>query len=386
MGGGSVSLRREGSRVIVIVGAGLIGLGIAYELAKRGATVRVLDAGEPAGAASWAGAGMLAPHTETHASEAFEAFCAASLARYPAFVSELRGHSGVDAQLHLDGILEAAYDPSNVLRLQEHVERLCIRGIGARWLTSSEAHLLEPGLGATLRGAALTEGEGHVDNRRLGRALRAACEVLGVRVESQVGSVALEADARRALGVRVPDGFVAADTVINATGAWAAGLEGVPEMARVPVVPVKGQMLALAVPRNFVRRVVWVPGAYLVPREDGRLLVGATVERSGFDVRFTAAAARSLLEAALEAMPALADFALAETWAGLRPGTPDGLPFIGATALGGYVVASGHYRNGILLTPATAVAVADLLEGRASGELSLFSPQRAQEAVVPLAK
>jgi glycine oxidase len=189
--------------------------------------------------------------------------------------------------------------------------------------------------------------------------------------------VAVEANARRVLGVRGPDGFIGADAVINATGAWASELEGVPEVARVDVRPVKGQMLALGMPRGLVRRVLWVPGAYLVPREDGRLLIGATVEDAGFDVRITGAGLRSLLDAALDALPSLGDLALAETWAGLRPGSPDDLPYIGATAIEGYLVATGHHRNGILLAPATAVAIADVLEGKPRPDLDILSPRRA---------
>ncbi|GAC1492706.1 MAG: glycine oxidase ThiO [Vulcanimicrobiaceae bacterium] len=364
--------------MIAVIGAGLIGLGIAYELRLRGADVRVIDVREPGTGASWAGAGMLAPHTEHVAHAEFERFCAASLARYPDFVAGIRDRGGVDARLRLDGIVEAAFDDAGVVRLRDRVAARVARGIAAQWLEPHAAHRLEPALRASVRGAAYVPGEGHVDNRRLGRALRAACEALGVRIDGSAGPVALEADARRALGVRGPAGFVAADTVVNAAGAWAGDLAGVPAHARVPVVPIKGQMLAIAIPKGLVRRVLWVPGAYLVPRDDGRLLVGATVERVGFDVRVTAHGIRALLDAALEALPALGDLAVAETWAGLRPGTPDELPFLGETALGGYVLATGHYRNGILLAPQTALAIADLIENRpgAREALAAFSPSR----------
>jgi glycine oxidase len=320
---------------------------------------------------------MLAPYTEEIASAAYAAFCAESLRRYPAFVAALHADGGVDARLRLDGILEAAYDERGAQRLEADVAARVARGLGARWLDRDAARLLEPALGPGVRGAALSEAEGHVDNRRLGRALQAACEARGVRIDAGAGRVAVEANARRVLGLRGPAGFIGADAVVNATGAWAAGLEGVPERARVAVRPVKGQMLALAMPRGFVRRVLWIPGAYLVPRDDGRLLIGATVEEAGFDVRVTADGLRTLLDAALAALPALGDLAVAETWAGLRPGSPDNLPFIGATALEGYVVASGHHRNGILLTPATAVAVADVLEGGSGDAIEAFSPRRA---------
>jgi glycine oxidase len=368
--------------MIVIVGAGLIGLAIAYELAKRGAEVRVIEAREPAGAASWAGAGMLAPYTESEREDDFERFCAASLALFPRYVEELRAKSGVDPRLRLEGLLEVACDDEAVARLREQVAALAHRGVRARWLDFDEMRALEPALGASARGASLVEEEGQIDNRRLGRALRAACVAARVRVEGHAGPAALEADTRRVLGVRTGEGFVPATAVVNASGAWAGQLEGVPAHARVPVFPVKGQMLALAMPKGLVRRVTWVAGAYLVPRGDGRLLVGATAERVGFDVRVTAGGIRKLLDAALSALPALRDLALSETWAGLRPGSPDGRPFIGETSLGGYFVATGHYRNGILLTPLTAVVLADALEGKRSAYApETFAPSRGQEAL-----
>lgn len=368
--------------MIVVIGAGLIGLGIAYELAKRGADVRVVDASAPGRAASWAGAGMLAPYTEPSVDAGFAAFCARSLALYPAYVEELRVCGSVDARLRLDGTLELAFDAAGAERLRRHASELAGQGVAARWLSSAEVRNAEPALGPCEGGVA-TEGEGQVDNRRLGRALEAACAALRVPIDTGTGAVALEADARRALGVRTPEGFRAASAVVNASGAWAGELAGVPAEARIPVRPVKGQMLALAAPRGFVRRVLWVPGAYLVPRDDGRLLVGATVEEAGFDVRVTAGGQHALLRAALAALPSLAGLTVSETWAGLRPGSPDDKPFIGATSLAGYFVAAGHYRNGILLTPATALAVADALEGKAAAlDVAGLSPGRLlQEAL-----
>jgi glycine oxidase len=378
-------MQRERGEPVVIIGAGLIGLAIASELARRGAAVRVIDAHEPGRAASWAGAGMLAPYTEALPSAEFAAFCAASLALYPAFTRGLAERTGVDARLALDGVVEIAGNPGDDERLRARAATLAARGIAAQWLDREALARLEPALGRAARGACFSPTEGHVDNRRLGRALRADCAGLGVRVDENAGPVAIEADARRVLGVRHPRGFLPAGAVINAAGAWSGSLEGVPPRAVVPVVPVKGQMLSLAMPRNLVRHVVWVPGAYLVPRSDGRLLVGATVEDAGYDVRVTARAMATLLDAALGALPALGDLTVAETWAGLRPGSPDGLPFIGATALENYYVATGHYRNGILLTPGTAVLVADILEGR-SGGVAAFSPQRVHEAPQGAAK
>jgi glycine oxidase len=366
-------------RDVLIVGAGLIGLGIAYELAKEGVSVRILDGQAPASSASWAGAGMLAPYTEALEGEAFEAACAQSLQAFPAFAAELEDRTGVDVQLRLDGIVEAAYDETSAGRLQAHVATLAERGIRAEWHDRRGALALEGILGRGCIGAALVRDEGQVDNRALGRALRIACEALGVRIDVGLEALALEVADGRARGVQTKRGFLAAATVINAAGAWAGSLAGVPLEARIPVVPIKGQMFALAVPPRLIRRVLWVPGAYLVPRADGRLLVGATVEDAGFDQRVTAGGLRTVLDAALDALPGLRDFSMCETWAGLRPGSPDGIPFIGATPLEGYLVASGHHRNGILLAPLTARLVADLILGRPSEHLALFSLQRSAE-------
>jgi glycine oxidase len=366
-----MTLRQPGGDV-VIVGAGLIGLSIAFELAQRGAVVRVYDRGEPAHAASWAGAGMLAPHTEHLEDSALQTLCMRSLAEYPSFVERIRAASGIDPRLHLDGIVHAAFDESAFERLRARGASLAQRGVACEMLGRTQALRAEPSLGGHLRGALVVEGEGSVDNRRLGRALAAACDRQGICI-ARVAWLRVECDARRVLGVRTEIGFVAAASVVNACGAWASQLEGVPVQALPAVEPVKGQMLALEMPAGFVRRTIWVPGAYLVPRDDGRLLVGATSERAGFDTRVTAGGIRSLLDAALAAAPALGAFTVSETWAGLRPATPGGRPFIGPAPLEGLFDATGHYRNGILLAPVTARLAADVIEGKPAPELDAFS-------------
>jgi glycine oxidase len=232
-------------------------------------------------------------------------------------------------------------------------------------------------LAADVRGAVFVANEACVDNRRLGRALVAACVAAGVRFERD-GGVALEADARRVRGIRTGRGFRAAATVVNAAGAWAGELAGVPPAARVAVRPVAGEMLAIAVPPGFGDALVWGEGVYLVPRDDGRMLVGATSSERGFDTRVTAAGVRGLLAGALRIAPVLGEFALVETWAGLRPGSHDGRPYLGPTAIDGYFVASGHYRNGILLAPLTAQALAALIAGEpVPVDLAAFDPRRA---------
>ena len=317
---------------------------------------------------------MLAPHTERIGDAVLRALCIESLERYPAFVERLREATGFDAKLSLDGVVDAAFDAPQYDALCKRRDELHARGVACELLDRRETIALEPSVGKHVAGALVIADEGHVDNRRLVRALVAACEAAGVRIVSDAGDITVECDARRVLGVASNVGFAPARSVVNAAGAWSGSVRGIPAPALPRVTPVKGQMAALAIAQGFVRRPVWVPGAYLVPRADGRLLVGATVEDAGFDERVTARGIESLLRAALWAMPSLGGFALTETWAGLRPGTPDGLPRIGATALEGLYDATGHYRNGILLsTPLTARLVADAVEGVAGDRPRMVS-------------
>lgn len=365
---------------VIIIGAGLIGCGVAYELAKRGADVTVYDRAEPARAASWAGAGMLAPYSEEVVDAPLLALCAASLRAYPAFVDELRERTGVDAHLRHEGTLHVAFDDATLRGNPARCEAFRRNGADATILDRAQTLAREPMLGGDVRGAVFVANEAHVDNRRLGRALVAACSDAGVRFERTEG-VTLEADARRVRGIRTEHGFLAAATVVNAAGAWAGGLPGVPEAARVAVRPVAGEMLALAVPKGFTRGLVWSQHVYLVPRDDGRLLIGATSLERDFDVRVTAHGVASLLAVALRVAPVLGTFALVETWAGLRPASHDGRPYLGRTPIEGYFVAAGHYRNGILLTPISAQAVAAVIAGeRPPVELAPFDPRRAPEA------
>ncbi|MBV8490958.1 MAG: glycine oxidase ThiO [Candidatus Eremiobacteraeota bacterium] len=369
---------------VVIAGAGLIGLAVAFELAQRGAAVRVYDRIEPGRAASWAGAGMLAPFSENDGDDPLRELGAQSLASYPDFVERVRACGGIDARLHLDGIVHAAFDDAAMERWAARRAALESLGIACDLLDRREALAAEPWLGSGVRGAFVVRGEGHVDNRRLGRALTSACEALGVTI-ARAANLRIECDARRVLGVRSDDGFVPAAAVINACGAWAARLEGIPASDAPPVVPIKGQMLALEMPLGFVKRTTWVPGAYVVPRDDGRLLVGATVEEGGFDTRVTAAGIEQLLRAALASAPALGSFTVSETWAGLRPGSPDGRPILGQTRTPGLFVATGHYRNGILLAPATACVLADAVT---TGALPppAFAPARFETEAVAAAR
>jgi glycine oxidase len=349
--------------VVVVIGAGLVGLCIAYELAKRGAEVRVVEANASAAAGSWAGAGKLAPFTDSDGDEQEELFLATALGVYQVFVRELHKRTGVDPHLLIDGIIEVAHDEPTAVRLRERAEALVARGIHAHWLDAGEARDVEPSLGPALLGASLIEDEGHIDARELGRALRLACVDAGVQLEEQTGPVRLRADERQALGVEAAGTFIAAEAVVNAAGPWAGQLAGVPEHVQIPVRPAKGQLLALSMPRRMVKRLVTTDGAFVIPRADATLLIGETVEESGFDTAVDDEAIRRLREAVIRVMPVLAEFEVSGAWAGLHPRTPNGRPFVGATALDRYFVAAGHDRNGILLAPATALAIANTIEG-----------------------
>lgn len=363
---------------VAVIGAGLIGLAIAFELAERGAVVRVYDRDEPARAASWAGAGMLAPHAEP-IDESLLRLCEASLTAYPAFVARIRDASQIDPHLHLNGHLHVAFDDLALERMRERADALKARGVACELLDRSRLLAMEPWLGAHATGALSIAGEGQVDNRLLGRALIAACAARGVSL-TRVSSLRVECDKRRVLGVRSDVGFTPAAAVVNACGAWSSSLGGVPEEARPAVEPFKGQMLALQLPVDLVRRSTWLPNAYVVPRDDGRLLVGATVERALSDTRVTSEGLHRLLHAALQAAPALAGFAVTETWAGVRPGSSDGLPFIGSTPREGLYVATGHFKNGILLCAETARLVAGAVAGEEQPQLAAFSLHRRMKA------
>ncbi|MHB8177842.1 MAG: glycine oxidase ThiO [Vulcanimicrobiaceae bacterium] len=345
----------------IVIGAGLIGLSIAFELARRGVDVRVIESGEAGHGASWAAAGMLAPLTEQLIEPTFRKLCEDALAMYPEFVAHVREAGGIDPQLHLNGIATIAFDDAQMERLLLRSHVLQERGHAYTLLDPMQTLAMEPVLDKHVRGALLVHGEGQVNNRRLGPALLTACERSGVTISTAAHDVALVVNGRRAIGVRTETGLVTAKIVINAMGAWASQLPGVPSDCVPPVRPVCGQMLALTLPHQLVQHTVWVPGAYLVPKDDGQLLIGATSEDVGFQTRVTAQGVHALLHGALAAAPKLGEFTISETWAGLRPATPDELPLIGRTALDGYLLAVGHYRNGILLAPITAQMIADLV-------------------------
>ncbi|MES2937290.1 MAG: glycine oxidase ThiO [Pseudomonadota bacterium] len=366
---------------VIVIGAGLIGLAIADELARRGRRVRVLADRPVRNTASWAGAGMLTPHPERSWHPVSEQLCLRSFEMYPAFVGDLQERTGVDCELRMDGLLVTAGDVAGERNLRERTEELRDAGREARWLDAVAVRETEPALSVQEHGGILLADTGQVNNRQLLAALEAACLKRGVTIDREAAGVRLVVEGERVRGVQTAAGPLTAPVVVNAAGAWAHVLPGVPDAAVVPVKPVKGQMLAFELASEPIRRVTWADGLFLVPGAGRRLLVGATLEQNaGFDERVTAGTVHDLIGKAQARCPALAGAALVEAWAGLRPGTPDELPCVGATPVEGYVLACGHYRNGIVLTPVTALQVADLLDGKADAVDRAFTLERFRPA------
>jgi glycine oxidase len=341
---------------VVIIGAGVIGLGIGWRLAAR-ADVTIFDRGKAGMGASHAAAGMLAACCEAEpGEEALVALGRESQARWPRFAEELERASGISLPLE--------------------------------WLSAAGTRRREPRLAGKIAGAVFSPQDHQVDNRKLAAALRVAAEAAGAKIVEDRPVKEIVAQAGRVKGVLLEDGVIEkADCVVLAAGAWSRGIGGLPPDRRPPVRPVKGQMLSLRMDAAapLLSHVLWAPGAYLVPRRDGRLIVGGTVEEKGFDDTITAGGMLTLLEAAWRAVPAIEELPIEETWVGHRPGSRDDAPILGRGPLQGLVYATGHHRNGILLAPVTADTVArlvldDIVEPAiAPFGLERFLPARAAE-------
>jgi glycine oxidase len=367
---------------IVVVGGGLVGLAAAWRLASGGRTVTVVDPA-PASAASHVAAGMLAPVSEVrYGEERLLALSLESLARYPDFVGELEAVTGHTVGLRRTGTLVVATDAGDRAMLSDVHAFQTKLGLTATLLTSRECRALEPMLAPSVRAGLFVESDHSVDNRRLAAALLEAVRRCGVDVvRRRVADVVVRDGAVH--GVRLDDGTpIGADAVVVAAGPWSADLGGLPPGAVPAVRPVKGQILRLRGPvllGRTVRAIVAGHEVYLVPRADGELVVGATVEEMGFDTTVRAGAVYDLLRDAHVVVPGVAELTLAESAAGLRPGSPDNAPIVGRTTVDGLVVATGHHRNGVLLTPVTADLVVDAVDGRDSELLEAVSPRRFAE-------
>jgi glycine oxidase len=346
------------SAEVVIVGGGLIGCAIALELARRGVQPLVVERDRPGRAASWAGAGMLSPVGELAQHPTFLTLARASLAAYPAFVQDIAGATRRLVEFGVIGKLEIAFNERELTR----VHRLT-GASGVHALSAAQARQLEPALSDRCLGGAQLPEDAFVDNRALGEALWQAARARGVQFRLGETVRALRARAGRVTGVQLNNGNIAAPVVVIAAGAWSETLQGLPRP--LPVAPVRGQMIALQCTAPLFSSILESERCYMIPRAGGRVLVGATVEKVGFDSRLTTSALETLRAAAAELVPELVQAKLAEHWLGFRPGTPDDLPVLGPDPeVEGLFYATGHFRNGILLTPITGTLIADLIEGQ----------------------
>ncbi|CAM5567296.1 glycine oxidase ThiO [Streptomyces abikoensis] len=377
---------------VLVVGGGLIGLVTAWRAAQRGLRTAVADPA-PGGGAARVAAGMLAAVTELHyGEEPLLALNLASARRYPDFTAELEEASGVTTGYRACGTLAVALDADDREHLRElhALQQRC--GLDAQWLTGRECRRLEPMLAPGVRGGLRVDGDHQTDPRRLARALLTACERAGVAFH-RAEAVRLLLDGDRAAGAELAGGLrVPAGQVVLAAGSRSGALAGVPADVLPPVRPVKGQVLRLRVPAAYapflsrtVRAVVRGGPVYLVPRENGELVLGATAEELGWDTTVTAGGVYELLRDAHELVPGITELPLVETSAGLRPGSPDNAPLLGPTALPGLHAATGHHRNGVLLAPLTGDVMAEALTtGRLPEEARPFSPRRFSNALQEL--
>ncbi|MBV9166250.1 MAG: glycine oxidase ThiO [Solirubrobacterales bacterium] len=373
---------RDESFKVIVIGGGVIGLAVAWRLAQRGAGVVVLERDEPGRGASHVAAGMLAPVSEADPrEEPLLRLGIASAQAYPGFAAAVQEASGLDPGYLRCGTLIAARDRDEAEALERELEIRTRFGLGVRRLRPTEARRLEPALSPTLRAALEVADDHAVDPRKLTAALLVALRHLGVEVRAGTEVVELALGRRQTRrAVRLRDGRrLEGDAVVVAAGVWSAELPGLPPEARVPLRPVKGQIMRLRDPAGprLMTRALRLPGAYLVPRGDGRYVLGATVEERGFDTTITAGAMFELLRDAVELVPGIGELVIEEVLAGLRPGTPDNAPVIGAGAVAGLHWATGHYRHGILLAPITAELTAmAVLDGTSSPLGEPFSPGR----------
>jgi len=348
---------------VVIIGGGVIGLSLAWRL-QHHASVLIVEKSEPAREATHAAGGMIA-HCDPHTPRELRDMVASSARMYPEFVHELRDEAFESPDLR---------DAGTIAFFEADESPTCD---GARALDDDELARIEPRV--TLRGRAYFLPERSVDPRKLGSALEKAARHRGVDFATGSAVTEVAVLGGRASGVRTAKSFYAAGAVVNCAGAWASQIRPF----GAPTRPVKGQMVCVVPPPGthysgpLIQHVVRTPEVYIIPRSDGRIVLGATVEEAGYDKRVDADTVQRLHRTAASVAPEIGQMRILETWAGLRPGSPDDLPILGATSLSGYYAATGHYRDGIMLAPITAQLMTQLLTGRATDfDLAPFSPLR----------
>jgi len=360
-----------------VIGSGIVGCAVAYELARRGVSVDVIDDRQVAMGATQASAGVLAPYIEAREDSPFLELTVRGLAAYDEFVSRVSTDSGLTVPYRRTGTFDVALDEADLRGLKANAELLSRRGVPALLLDRAAVRKEEPYVADEALGALMIEEHGFVGATDLTRALAAAARKSGAQLleANCVRRISREGDE---LVLETDKGTLRTGAAVIAAGSWSSqiAIEGVG--TPVPVRPVRGQLLWLGWQRAPLRRVTWSSRCYLVPWDDGTLLVGATVEDAGFDERATVAGVRDLLEAVCELVPQARSAAFKGARVGLRPATPDGLPIIGpSTIVPGLFYATGHYRNGVLLAPLTAILLADaMLTERVDPLLASVAPSR----------
>jgi glycine oxidase len=362
---------------VVIVGGGVMGTACAWELSRLGKSVLVLERSVPGAEASSAAAGILGARVEAHAPGPLAELSLKSRALYPAWVRALTSATGMDPEYRECGVLKVVFGKREL--------GVLLRGVAwqkpkRRALSQRDVLRREPALGPRVLGGVAFDDDARVDPRVLFRALHIAAARSGVVFRSGAYVRRVVTREGRASGVALDDGTtVEAEHVIVAAGSWTSLVEGL-GIAPGAVLPARGQIVELEMPQPLLKSVVFGPRAYLVPRDDGRVLVGSTMEFVGYRREVTAGAVRDLLDAALDLVPALADANLKQSWSSFRPYTKDELPLIGPTAIPRLLLASGHHRNGILLAPITAAIVAALVQGKRSPvPVAAFTPDRVRD-------
>lgn len=360
---------------VAIIGAGIIGCAAARGLAREGRSVIVLDPDGPGTHASFAAAGMLAPQAESDSLDPLLPLLLAGRAVYPEYVAELEGETGIQVGYASAGMLVLALDLRDREQIAERFEWQSSFGLEVEQLSAEEARRLEPAISSEVTSALRFRGDHSVDNRLLTGALHLASERAGVHFLAEE-ALRIETGGAAGSAVVTSGGTrIDAARVVLAAGSWSGRIGGLPRP--VPVEPVHGELICYRAP-GLVRHTIATHGSYLVPRGDGRLIAGATASRIGFTATTTDAGRALVKERAEMLVPALADLEIVDHWSGLRPGTPDDFPILGADPdHPSLIYATGHYRNGILLAPITASIVADLVAGRApSVDISPFGIER----------
>ena len=364
---------------VIIAGGGVIGGAIALELALAGLRVAVFEKGDPGQEASWASAGILSPAAENLATIPLVPIGKASMALYPDFIARVEEISGQDVGFRAKGTLDALFSRDAARELSTHVALHHGWGLKAEAISAEDARELEPALSPELEAAVLRPDEASVDNRSLTHAVLEAARKSGVEIFAHSEVQEIWREKQRCAGLLLKNERVSAEWTIIAAGAFSANIAGVNTYA--PVRPAKGQMISLRAEQTKIERVLWSNKIYLVPRNDGRILAGATVEYVGFEKNVTAGGLEKIVSGALELAPDLAHARVEETWAGLRPDSPDHLPILGPTDIDGLLIATGHFRSGILLTPITAQLIREwVTQQRVSVDWERFSPLRFVEA------